>query len=321
MKSLVYVLIPLLASAACNKKSDKSGTQSPPSLNTIDVLPGKGGAPTSPVAGSVTTLPAALTVTAQDFECDALDYGIYWFGKGEMAQKASSKTTSTFYDPTKPTMIYIHGWQAGSHLFKKRATFNYSKADPFEGPKVDAADAWIDAGWNIGIFYWNQFGDETKVKDAEDKVWEDKSVTWQNCAGKALTTGVPKGSVADLLFSNYSEVMKGYTGPEVRLAGHSLGNQLVTRLAAKAADASKAGTIDAHLVPKRVALLDPFWSAALGGESRGAAARALITPLKAQGMIFEMYKTSDITDSVLADSNEELAALIGRTNYDLTYYS
>ncbi len=315
----------LLASVlvGCNKKSATPGSPAQKSSAADSVATGAANSTNEKVASSEPdTRPAAQTVSPREFDCRTLDYGLYWFGKGDLAQKASAATKSSFYDPTKPTVIYVHGWQAGSHNLGKRATFNYSKADPIYGPKVDEADAWIDAGWNIGIFYWNQFSDELIVNDAENKIWEDEPVTWKNCDGKAVSTGVPSGNMADILFATYQEALKDYQGPNIRLAGHSLGNQLVTRLAAKAAEAAKQGKISSALVPKRVALLDPYWSRETSKmPNRATQTRALITDLKAQGMIFEWYKTSSLLEASSADTNSELLTMIGDTEITPAYYS
>ncbi len=37
-------------------------------------------------------------------------------------------------------------------------------------------DAWLDGGWNVGIFYWNQLADEEMPQDTESKIWTSKCV-------------------------------------------------------------------------------------------------------------------------------------------------
>ena len=43
-----------------------------------------------------------------------LDYGLYWFGSNNNYQKSIDGQRGAFYDPTRPTVIYIHGWQPTS---------------------------------------------------------------------------------------------------------------------------------------------------------------------------------------------------------------
>lgn len=35
-------------------------------------------------------------------------------------------------------------------------------------------DRWIQAGWNVGAFYWNQYADEELPQDTECKIWTSK---------------------------------------------------------------------------------------------------------------------------------------------------
>lgn len=318
MKISLFLLF-TLSLIACNKKS--ASTEAEPDKSTADA---KTDTAVIPDITQVLpdTRPIASTASTLNFDCDTLDYGIYWYGKGDVAQKVSPSTQSSFYDASKPTLLYVHGWQSNSHLTKRRTTFNYKNIDPIYGVKIDSADAWIAAGWNVGIFYWNQIADDSDVTVVEDKIWENAQLSWKDCKGATQTAGLPMSSVSDLLFTAYSDALKGYKGSEIRLAGHSLGNQLVTRLAAAAKDAAKAGKIDSKLVPKRVALLDPFWSAAASSKaSRGSLVRSLIAPLKGDGMIFEWYKTSSLTESDKGDENLELLSMIGRTDIELDYYS
>ena len=54
-----------------------------------------------------------------------LDYGLYWAGADNEFEKASVDTQagSNYYDPDKPTIIYIHGWQSDSVETLYRETF------------------------------------------------------------------------------------------------------------------------------------------------------------------------------------------------------
>lgn len=55
-----------------------------------------------------------------------------------------------------------------------RETFNWFHNDQVYGLDIDAADAWIDEGWNVGIFYWNYHADEETPQDSECKIWTSK---------------------------------------------------------------------------------------------------------------------------------------------------
>jgi pimeloyl-ACP methyl ester carboxylesterase len=201
------------------------------------------------------------------FDCRTLDYGIYWYGPGHTAQKAVAGTQSAFFDPHKPTVIYTHGWQRGSIKSRQREDYRFDNVD--NGQKKLLSDAWLAAGWNIGIFYWNQFADEEDVRNAETKIWSKSDPTtdpvgirWRQCDDTYSTTGSPNESIGEIFLEAYRTAMAGYKGSNVRLVGHSLGNQLVTRLAGLIADGVKSGGLPPNLLPTRVALLDSWWSMA-----------------------------------------------------------
>ena len=269
---------------------------------------------------SMLIVPQAAAAPQTAYNPNVLDYGIYWFGKGNVSQKAIVGATNPYYRANRPTVIYFHGWQPGSSSKGSRETFNYQQNDSSYGIDVDAADAWIDAGWNIGIFYWNQFADEGEVRDAEAKIWTatgPRGMRWRKADGSYSTAGSPAKSAAGLFVEQYAAVMQGYTGPHVRFAGHSLGNQMAINSAMQISNQVDAGQLASNLRPKRVALLDPFWSKNgkdyLGGKWTGEISREYVTALKAKGLVFEHYKSSGITDSGVGDKNvgmEELTAFV-----------
>lgn len=52
-----------------------------------------------------------------------------------------------------------------------RETLNWADNDQEHGLDVDAAGAWIDIGWNVGVYYWNAYADEEFPQDTECKIW------------------------------------------------------------------------------------------------------------------------------------------------------
>jgi uncharacterized protein YjdB len=250
---------------------------------------------------------------AAAYDANVLDYGIYWYGRGNVAQKAIPGTTNPYFDRSKPTVIYIHGWQNGSSQRGSRESFNYKLNDPTYGIDVNAADAWINAGWNIGIFYWNQFADEGEVQDAEAKVWSasgPRGMRWRKADGSYTTAGSPNKSAGQLFVESYASAMSGYQGSNVRLAGHSLGSQMVVNGGKQISDLVDGGQLPANLRPKRIALLDPWWSkdakSYLNNKWTGEVTREYVGALKTKGVVFEQYKSSGITDVGVGDANSAL---------------
>ncbi|HZI02783.1 MAG TPA: oxygenase MpaB family protein, partial [Archangium sp.] len=163
---------------------------------------------------------------AVPFDCRTLDFGIYWYGLNNASQKAVPGVYNPYFNAAKPTVIYVHGWQKDGVINGKRETFNYAENDPTYGVNVNMADAWINAGWNIGIFYWNQFADETEVKNAETKIWtgtRPQAMRWRQCDGTYTTTGSPTVSAAQLFYNAITANMANFSGPHLRIVGHSLG--------------------------------------------------------------------------------------------------
>jgi enamine deaminase RidA (YjgF/YER057c/UK114 family) len=252
-----------------------------------------------------------------------LDYGVYWFKcgtcrttKSDGSQGAQTSdgikadptdVGTAYYDSDKPTFIHIHGIQPNGR--KERGSF-VSPTDKTS----DTASGWNQRGYNTGIFYWNQIADDNGAifgtplppLIAEAKVWGQWSgqnyMRWRTIGGGFSTEGLPSNTtVASLFSASYTEALTNQNNPYIRLAAHSLGNQV----AIKGTDLL-AGTAPASLRPKRVALLDPYYSrtnAHLTIRPRDEATK-LVGQLKSVGTLFEYYKTSN---NLLIDTVDTIA--------------
>jgi pimeloyl-ACP methyl ester carboxylesterase len=266
-----------------------------------------------PLTGSIDAGPGGLDGGALGIDAkapenfDALDVNIYWFGLGDVSERAVPQKPNRFYDPSRPTVLYFHGWLKDSVPVRFRETYDRSKYN--DNP--DVAKAWIAAGWNVGAFYWNQYSDEGEVKDAEAKVYSARGpqqMRWRDASG-AYHTG-PDVSVMAQAVERIEATMGDFRGPEFRLVGHSLGSQLAIHIAAELLKKSKAGSVPKTLVPSRVALMDPaFLKDArdyLGNKWPGEVARESVSATKAD-IVYEAYRTSLLTsNSVIGDDNQGL---------------
>ena len=242
---------------------------------------------------------------------DNLSYGLYWFGANNQYEKANSATANggLYYDRNKPTLILIHGWQSGRVSQQDRFVYFESGGG---WPSVDFANSWIAAGYNVGIMYWDQFADESEVRDAEAKIWSataNRDMRWRNSRGQYQSG--PNQNVTELLLADYRTAMAGYRGDDIRLAGHSLGNQVALRLADELLSLNNRGQVADNLVPKRVSLLDTFYSnypkRYLGWRWVGAVARDIVGRLKGAGVAIDSYRTSLVTSSpFVGDENRGL---------------
>jgi len=194
---------------------------------------------------------------------ERLDYGLYWHGYDNDMQKFVPGENNQYYDSTRPTVIYIHGWQKG------HAANGFQKADlllDHDGVYEYTQNYWIDQGWNVGIFHWEQFADEDDVQWAEAKIWSTdgpKGMEYRLADGSYGTALLqyPDLSVAELAYKDVVAALADYTGGNLRLAGHSLGNQMVTRLGELIYENIVDGNIDEETYRiQRIALLDPAWT-------------------------------------------------------------
>lgn len=257
---------------------------------------------------------------AKPYDCDSLDYGLYWYGKDNKSKKstADGRNITDFYDSRKPTMIYVHGWQrdsvksgliAGTHKSNGREEFFW------DGMNINVANAWIAKGWNVGLFQWTQLADDEGTLlgsdvfkigaplHAEAKIWAitapasdmpgGNTMRWRRCDETFTNVGMPPKPAGQLYYEAYKAALSQYRGPEIRVAGHSLGNQMTAAMLERVfADPS----IPASRRPQRVALLDPYWSPGpksyLGGITNAQRVLGIVADLRGRGVVFEWSKTS-----------------------------
>lgn len=219
-----------------------------------------------------------------------LDYGLYWFGKYGVCEKYFPNIKNAFYNPAKQTVVFAHGWQANSVIgtdvygrsgFRYEMFYwnedNFGGAKEYNGLKQFTNHSWIDKGWNTGIVYWNQFADEPVasegnflgVKAAEAKIWNlfegpngsryrtldaNGNDLYKNWDGKLLFKGqsIQVNSIGSLLSLYVVDALKNNVSGNIRLVGHSLGNQVITHIAGKVNEAG--------IKINRIALLDPAWT-------------------------------------------------------------
>lgn len=269
---------------------------------------------------------------AASYDPNELSYGLYWFGKDSANQKFVAGEANPYFDPAKPTLIFAHGWQP--FISDKLPTFD------FDG--TDTAAGWIDAGWNVGIFVWNQFSDETTgvtlgawfgegpppqgVLDAEAKIWTPngpRGMRWRDW-DKLLTmppdygySDPPSGTpgAGELFYETYTAALPETYTQTIRIAGHSLGNQMAVRLTHLVDEGITAGDVSENLRPTRVALLDPYWSpdaradipdGDAAGRKTGDVVREYIAALIPAGTLFEWYWSSEWTTAPQGDANDAL---------------
>jgi uncharacterized protein YjdB len=286
---------------------------------------------TAPATQGVSTASYTAAIAPASVNFNTLDYGLYFFSSQNEAHKWPGAAVS-YFDPAKPTMIYIHGWQKGSSQGGRRETFFREKAQPGVdlALRTDFAVEWRKKGWNVGICYWNQFADENEVKDAEAKVWSTQGpqgMRWRKADGTYSTVTI-NISAGTMCANAIASAMATSNGPfsQLRLVGHSLGAQMVINVAQQLSDKVDANLLGAKGRPARVALLDPAFLQ--GGRSYlnnrwpGEVARGIVSFLKTKGIVFESFRSSGATSNgFIGDANYDLLKMTAFTELQSSYIS
>ncbi|CAE7672310.1 TTL1 [Symbiodinium sp. CCMP2456] len=233
-----------------------------------------------------------------------LDTGIYWFGKNDTSEKATA-SPSKLYNPKKPTMLFFHGWTGEgvgwTSQCKRLTTRCHSDMCP-NGGGQHLVNSWLDEGWNVGFFYWDQFADEECVRDAEQKLWFDKRAAYYRNYHEELD----ELSVADMCALSVKKAMGTFDGSQVRFVGHSLGAQLAVRCA------SMLHVEDHPAAPHRVSLLEPYFTRhshvllnchgqitadpGLGDFAERLTVEYVMNMWKTKGVVTDVYKSSLLTE-------------------------
>lgn len=98
-------------------------------------------------------------------DCTNITYGIEFYGRENKNIRFKPNKRNPYFNPTKPTVLHVTGWEYGRCATKRKTIFNF-KSNLFPSPeKLDKfpvvqnlSDIWVDKGWNIGIFQWNSVG-------------------------------------------------------------------------------------------------------------------------------------------------------------------
>ena len=206
-----------------------------------------------------------------------LNYGIYWYDNESEIPKKYTNPNANF-DPSKPTFLFTHGMKQGEgyHSRDLLSLCGYTDAQ-FEaagyltyeeetGYNVQFYQRLLQEGYNVGQFYWSQIAEESI--DGDVKIWcsqtdmgERYTVSNANGDPRIQYADAPTTSVAVLYGESIKEALGADYNQILRIAGHSMGGQLSLATAQYLVLQQQSGALgNAHLVPERVSLLDPYLS-------------------------------------------------------------
>lgn len=195
-----------------------------------------------------------------------LNYGFYWVREGNIYERADSNVTDA-YDKEKPTMIFIHGWQASSGYFKRETLAVYRSEWVDAGDSLSLADYWIDAGYNVLMYQWNQLCDEIMPWGADAKIWTLDAyygMRWKRKDGSVTAKDDPTNPIKPLAVSfveDYLNLLGDNAGQEIRMTGHSMGGMFAIAAMGILYEKHQRGEIEDKLLPTRLSLMDPYLGA------------------------------------------------------------
>lgn len=260
---------------------------------------------TQAVAGNCIKWPTSAFQPQTDAQGKLMpDTGIYWYntnidnsGNSEQVKHAchtddeadkaacmQKLQSAGYFDPHKPTIIFVHGWQPGATENRQRFDFCYQFPMPQNTFSLVHNTLQYWQGWNVGVFYWTQFADESNLLSAEAKIYTPygkEGMRWsyinkqgnvaycssaKECEMPKLANGQP-ANVFDMLTQAYRQALPSpadYKGAELRIAGQSLGTQLATQL-------TDYVLLHKDLPqPTRLSLMDPYMSpSGMGTKTQG----------------------------------------------------
>ena len=201
----------------------------------------------------------------QLYDYDRLDYGMYFYdtelnGWDDWdvigCQKLVEGESNPFFDPNKPTVIWIHGWQNGGVSTKSRPDFHLYR----NGVDEFTHNEWKQQGWNVAIFHWEQLADELLPNDAEAKInsstnnsvgmrWKTADANYASAFESQVDT-----PVAELFAQAYALLARQTNNQKIRVVGSSFGGQVALHGTERIEQQGVAP------LPERIALLDMAWT-------------------------------------------------------------
>lgn len=201
--------------------------------------------------------------------------GLFVYSKDSDGAYTLKKTTSNnglnAFDPTKPTIAFIHGMQ-----FQNGATGDEDCAYTIPAVK---------AGYNILIFRWSQLTDDHSPMGVEPKIWgidnEEVTMRWKDTNNKYVYDDIPNASVAEIFGAYYLDFISrfDFTGSYIQISGHSMGGQLAFAASSFLLCKEQEGLIPAAYLPDKVTIFDPYLTPLSSDVSCAWLGRNISTPV------------------------------------------
>lgn len=211
---------------------------------------------------------------------DMAEMGLFWTKWDEETKSiiqiaADSEEGAALVDPTKPTIINVHGVLMNGHLGQEKYNLNSKVANPAEFDLdtnyVPMNYLWLREGWNVANFHYNRFASEGIFPHIiEYKIWTNDSewgVRYRHADGTFSDKDVTQYTIAEHFAAEYIRAMqllpKEMGQKEIRVAAHSMGGQVSTATLFLLTELADDGQLPFSQLPDRFALLDPYFSSTI----------------------------------------------------------
>lgn len=218
---------------------------------------------------------------------DLAEEGLFWTTWDATTETiiqvaADSAEGAALIDPSKPTIINVHGVLADGHYQQERYFLNGKIANPTEfdldTENVNMNYLWIRAGYNVGNFHYNRHASEveeafgiTMPQYIEAKIWSTEGtqgVRYRHEDGTYSPKDISEYSLAEHFAAEYIRAMKllpeSIGNEDIRIAAHSMGGEVATSGLFLLTELADAGQISPSLLPDRLALLDSYFGVTIG---------------------------------------------------------
>ena len=162
------------------------------------------------------------------------DYGLYWYDVNGGRMLSQEDMPLSYYDPSKPTVIYSHGWKVD--LAPEELVTQQSTIDATEGLSGDRdyAEELKKAGYNVGYFDWHLYAAD--LGSLQNEIWTvyEEGVSDAPDEGsnyEAAVAALDGKSFAGEFAREVAVVMKDAKNDDLYFIGHSFGGQMVTAAA------------------------------------------------------------------------------------------
>ncbi len=188
---------------------------------------------------------------------------------------------SSGYNVDNPTMILFHGempntWDKKFSMILPESDYvSYSSSSTSFNltRNIDITREihkyWLDQEYNVGIFHWEKFADDT-IEKLTKKLFNSVDMRYKTAKDTYENNAIPNYSLTEIAAAVYlDEIPVEAYGREIRLVGNGIGANLALAVSDYLYTAYTKGDIRAEVLPHRVSLVDPY----LSPESFSAEAR------------------------------------------------